>query len=406
MTMRFRSPGVRPGLSIFLQVSLTSSLLLTVAGAHAQAPCTGSPYSGQTPSILLAGQSCTYTIPTSQNPPTYYGGVAGPNGPVTATNTSGTNTYVTQPLTSGRYSFDLTTLTGRGGDSLVITSFPVFQANGSSPRSLIGQYSFQVSGKTAEQTSSRLVAAAGSFTADGKGNITAGVIDIHSPAGIVTGQSVTGTYQVNAYGIGVVNLATSLGTLQFTLASQPLTASVTQTESASGGSGAFGVTFPIVEGGTIATTAGGLASASGTFVQAGVPDIELPGFGFQLPYAQRNQPATLDGSFYVNLAGQAESGAALTGAARFRFAAAGTVTADVTTAGNGTLTSLPGWTGTYTPFDPTTGRSVLTLTDPSQLNAPKQMFSVYETQQGATLYLVSIASGQATGLLSGRADQF
>ena len=393
-----RFSKIRPELSSLIKFSLISPLLVGAVGAHAQAPCVGPDYSGQTPSILLAGQSCTYIIPVSENPPSFSGHVAGPNGVVPATNKPGTSTYVTQPLTAGEYSFDLTTLTGRGGDSFVTTSFPVFPANGSSPKSLFGQYFFQVSGKTAGQAPSSLVAAAGSFTADGKGNITAGIVDVNSPAGIVAGQSVTGTYQVNAFGIGVVYLATSLGTLQLTLASAPLTASVTQRESASGAGGELNVTFPIVTGGTVATTAGGLASASGTFIQVGIPLISS---SFQMPYGQSAGPATLDTGFYANFSGQQNSAAA-----HFQFTASGTVTADVTIAGDGTLTSHPGLTGTYTPFDTTTGRSVLTLTDPAQLNAPKQVFSLYETQMGTTLYLVSIAQGQTTGLLTGRADQY
>ncbi len=403
MVMVSRFSRVRPG---HAKAWLLSPLLVGALAAHAQAPCIGSMQfpNATLPTPILAGQTCTYTIPANEYPYSYTGSITVPS-----VNVPGTTTYIASPSTPGENYFELSAFSAMRSPQFSLTSFPVFQADGGSPRSLIGQYSFQLSGKTnaGGQAESGIVAAAGSFTADGKGNITAGVIDINSPAGIVAGEAITGTYQINAFGVGEVSLHTSQGTLQLTVASAPLNASVTQYEEGEGNF-MFHVSFPVVSGGTIATTAGGLASASGTFVQALIPAIaaeDYDPYGFQLPGAQLTQPTTLNANFFASLAGQQSGGTSLGGAARFQFATVGTVTADVTIAANGTLVGLPGWTGTYTPFDATTGRSVLTLTDPAQPNVPPQVFTAYETNQGGTLYLVSTAPGQVVGLLSGRADQ-
>ncbi len=401
MVMVSRFFQVRPGLS---RVWLLSPLLVGALAAHAQAPCIGSMQfpNATLPIPILAGQTCTYTIPANQYPFLYSGYITVPS-----VNIPGTTTYTASPSMPGENYFELTTENeDSGGPYYNLTSFPVFQADGGSPRSLIGQYSFQLSGKTnaGGVATPGIVAAAGSFTADGKGNITAGIVDLNSPAGIVAGEAVTGTYRINAYGIGEMSLVTSQGTLQLTVASALLNASVTEFEEGEP-SFMFHVSFPVVSGGSITTTAGGLASASGTFVQALIPAIAGEPYGYQIPNAQLTQPTTLNANFFASLAGQQSGGTSLGGAARFQFATAGTVTADVTIAANGTLVDLPGWTGTYTPFDATTGRSVLTLTDPAQPNVPPQVFTAYETNQGGTLYLVSTAPGQVVGSLSGRADQ-
>lgn len=87
--------------------------------------------------------------------------------------------------------------------------------NGSSGNSVLsGKYAFTLTG-TALATGAFIVEA-GSFTADGAGNITAGEEDINilatsnAPAAQTKGQAVTGNYSIGADGRGTLNLTTGL----------------------------------------------------------------------------------------------------------------------------------------------------------------------------------------------------
>ncbi|MDE3136723.1 MAG: hypothetical protein KGL59_09120, partial [Acidobacteriota bacterium] len=83
---------------------------------------------------------------------------------------------------------------------------------------LNGSYAFLLNG----YDSGGAVAAAGTFTADGAGNITSGTADINTASGVTTAQSLTGTYSVGADNGGTLTLTsapqgTPLGTFQFAL---------------------------------------------------------------------------------------------------------------------------------------------------------------------------------------------
>ena len=56
-----------------------------------------------------------------------------------------------------------------------------------------------------------MVAAAGSFTADGSGNISSGLADFNDPAGLVADQTFAGTYQIGANKIGTMTINTDFG---------------------------------------------------------------------------------------------------------------------------------------------------------------------------------------------------
>ncbi len=80
--------------------------------------------------------------------------------------------------------------------------------NGTNNGLLIGNYAFGFSGFGAHG----LVAAAGSFAADGKGNITGGVQDRNSASGPQTGLAFTGTYSIGANQLGLMTLNNADGT--------------------------------------------------------------------------------------------------------------------------------------------------------------------------------------------------
>jgi hypothetical protein len=73
--------------------------------------------------------------------------------------------------------------------------------------SLNGRYAFSFSG----QNSSGFLAEAGSFVADGNGNLTSGIEDVNSGSGILQNVSFTGTYSIGSDGRGTASLQTSVG---------------------------------------------------------------------------------------------------------------------------------------------------------------------------------------------------
>jgi hypothetical protein len=80
---------------------------------------------------------------------------------------------------------------------------------------LIGQYAFLLNGFDATGA----VAIAGSFTANGKGNITGGVEDINRPTGVNTSVTITGgSFSLFADNRGTLTLTTALGTSNFRFA--------------------------------------------------------------------------------------------------------------------------------------------------------------------------------------------
>ena len=87
-----------------------------------------------------------------------------------------------------------------------------FTAAGGSAVALIGSYAFLIQG-TAGSSAAAVV---GQFVADGKGNITSGVLDAEGP-GDFENLPVTGTYTLDAQGHGKLKLTTSQATLTLAL---------------------------------------------------------------------------------------------------------------------------------------------------------------------------------------------
>ena len=79
---------------------------------------------------------------------------------------------------------------------------------------LNGQYAFQFTGFD----SNGVYQAAGSFTADGTGNIASGLEDVNNTAGAATSVPFTGTYIVSGDNRGVLTLSSAMGTQVFRFA--------------------------------------------------------------------------------------------------------------------------------------------------------------------------------------------
>jgi hypothetical protein len=122
-------------------------------------------------------------------------------------------------------------ITGCGGSSRVTFPPPVGPFTNAN---LSGPFAFSYTGSDA----SGFLAVAGSFVADGAGNITSGTQDVNSGLGVKTNATVTGTYVVRADGRGTATLNSPAGntTLDFVIVASGH-ALVTRFDSRATGSG-------------------------------------------------------------------------------------------------------------------------------------------------------------------------
>ena len=106
---------------------------------------------------------------------------------------------------------------------------------------LQGTYSFSMSGTDASANPGAFISRVGSFTADGKGTVTAGMEDVSGAGVVQTVQFTGGTYSIQGNGKGTLTLNTVSGTgLQFTIALNSSTKGVMiQTDLNATSSGSF-----------------------------------------------------------------------------------------------------------------------------------------------------------------------
>jgi hypothetical protein len=74
-----------------------------------------------------------------------------------------------------------------------------------------GNYAFSVRGSVGNGTQLPIFVAAGSFVADGKGNISGGIMDINDTTTPLLSQTFTGTYSIGTNGLGFMNLNMTAG---------------------------------------------------------------------------------------------------------------------------------------------------------------------------------------------------
>ena len=145
-------------------------------------------------------------------------------GTVTASGTTATFTP-TAPLTASTlYTATITTgVKSQAGVALAanhVWTFTTFTAGTGnfSNASLMGQFAFSVKGRELCQGAVSLFARVGTFISDGNGNITSGLEDLNTCAGVQTLQLTGGTYSIGADGRGTVSLVNSAGTTHYAVA--------------------------------------------------------------------------------------------------------------------------------------------------------------------------------------------
>lgn len=354
------------------------------------------------PALVVDGGTVTLTTAAPSDGGTTTLQIIGPGnaGAFTTHTGTGTVTLTTPALPAGLYEVTVGYDVPPIPPTQNLFSFQVFEKNGLAPTALQGQYMMQLSGQAANvQSGLKAAAALASFTADGNGNITAGVLDLNTPAGVETGLPLTGNYQINAFGAGTINLVTSIGTLPVQLQSNPLF-STSLVQVVSGLSYAPAVS-EYIESGTIASNAGGLVSTNGTLLQLQFPSNAFTGV------SSPQISSTLNSSFPASVTGeQSGSDVALAGTVQFQLTTGGAVTSRGTLAGNGTSFSYAGLTGTYTQFDQTTGRATLTLTDPSQPSATAQQYAIYQLPSSTGFFFMTTNPRSSLGLLAGTAGTY
>ena len=106
--------------------------------------------------------------------------------------------------------------------------------------SLAGQYAFSMSGTELCAGSGSFFARTGSFIADGKGNVTAGLEDINVCTGAATLQFTSGRYSIKSDGRGSLGLTNSTGTTNYSITLSSTTQGyIAQTDVNAAASGSF-----------------------------------------------------------------------------------------------------------------------------------------------------------------------
>jgi hypothetical protein len=106
--------------------------------------------------------------------------------------------------------------------------------------SLKGQYAFLMSGTELCSGMSSFFTRAGSFTADGSGHITGGLVDVNVCAGVSILRFTTSMYSITADGRGTLSLTNTTGTTNYIIALSSATQGViAQTDADSTASGSF-----------------------------------------------------------------------------------------------------------------------------------------------------------------------
>ncbi|HEY4901826.1 MAG TPA: putative Ig domain-containing protein [Terriglobales bacterium] len=199
---------------------------------------------------------------------------------------------------------------------------------------LNGNYVFSFSG----YSQGKLVVQAGSFTSDGQGNITNGLMDSNSATGVHTQLPFTGTYSVDSTNTGPMTLVMpALGTFSYQLA-VPVAGTIRFIQNGSAGNQGTGVIRPVATGTPVTISS---LAATWAFGSSG-------------------------GDFAAN-----------------RYAAAGTFVASNTgawtggvedTNDNGIVANSVAFTGSFVAIDPVTGRGTATL---SVTNGATTNYSFY-----------------------------
>src|SRR5271170_4861731 len=118
------------------------------------------------------------------------------------------------PTTVGNYSFGISVTDSENPAAVITNTFTLVVNPVQDLTLLTGSYAFSFSGNNA----SGFVAAAGTFTTDGKGNITTGEADITNLQSNTLYKSITGTYTAGQDGRGTITFTSITGSPTFAFA--------------------------------------------------------------------------------------------------------------------------------------------------------------------------------------------
>ncbi len=318
--------------------SITVNPTLSISTTSLTAGSVGVPYTG-TLTAIGGVSPYTWTLTSGSLPA---GLTLSTSGFITGTPTAqGTQTFTVQVS-------DSATPASTATASLSLT------INGPTSR-LSGNYVFSFSGF---QNGSRVVQA-GSFTSDGQGDITAGLMDSNSAAGVQTKLSFTGTYSLDTTNTGPMTLVIPvLGTFTYQLA-VPAT-------------------------GTIRFIQNGNAGNQGT----GVID--------KVTSTTRVTVAQLVGFWAFGANGEDVSSQRYAAAGTFQSSNTGAWTNGLQdTNDNGVVAASQAFTGAFVAIDPITGRGIATLT----ANSVTTNYSFYAASAGQ-LVMVGIDPLSSTAPLA------
>ena len=229
---------------------------------------------------------------------------------------------------------------------------------------LTGQYAFLFQGFDAAGP----VAIAGSFSADGKGNLTGGIEDINRTAGVTASLAFTGTYSVNADNRGTMTLTSTLGTSTFTFAL-----------------------------GSIVTGAANLAhaiefDASGTNVTGVIKKQDPTAFSL----------AAVSGNFATGMRGVGNAGMPFSLAGSFTADGLGGISAGaVDTMGAGLIASNNSFTGTYTVAASSRGTSTLTVAPSTLTQVTSVINQAFYVISANELFMIGMDPLSATNAIYG-----
>lgn len=286
----------------------------------------------------------------------------------------GTQTFTVQVTDS-----ELPAATATGPVSLTING-PSFRLN--------GNYVFSFSGYQAGV----MVEQAGSFTSDGAGNITAGLMDSNSAAGVHTQLSFTGTYSIGSNNNGSMTLTiATLGTFTYQIAA-PATGTIRFIQNGNGGNQGTGYLRKV------STIGGGVTisqlAASWTFGGTGA---DVAGSR----YAEA-------GTFTADTKGawtSLEEDANDNGNVSHNTSATGSFVAISTTTQRGTATmTVNSVTTNYSFYIVSSTELVMLSIDPVSSSAPLTQFKLFTNPNNwtnAAIHTTTLTELQGTGTSSG-----
>ena len=223
--------GLALGSSTTGTVNITGKA--TVAGAFAftvtVTDATGASNTSGTLQIVVSSLAFTTTSPlpsgtvglayagvqfaaTGGTPPYAFSVATGSNLPPGLQLTAGDLTGT--PTTEGNFSFGISVTDSESPAAVITNTFTLVVNPVQDLTLLTGSFAFNFSGNNA----SGFVAAAGTFTTDGNGNITTGEADITNLQGNTLFKSITGTYTAGQDGRGTITFTSVAGTPTFAFA--------------------------------------------------------------------------------------------------------------------------------------------------------------------------------------------